>query len=298
MNKGRWMSGIILVTLGLVFLIANLGIISWSFLFNIITLWPLVLIIVGVNIIFSKNYVIRTGSWIFLLVVLIGYSIVYDGNYYRNYSYNSTHTQGNAVIRDEKIVSADLELVLGGTELGIKAGSDKYLIDLQAKDKIHHRVENSRNNQHATVYVENTSKEFFGRKRIDQKVSMELNSEIPWKVNAKIGAIAGRLDFSKLALEELKLDVGAGDLDILFGNLSPNMSGEINAGASNLKLHIPNSLGVKISSTSVLSNTNLNSLGWTKLGSDYISPNYHESEFKMNMDIKMGIGNLNVYYVK
>lgn len=292
------MSGMILVMLGIIFLIANLGIISWSFIFNIFTLWPLVLIIVGINFIFRRNYIVRTGSWIFLIVAVLGYSIIYDHDY-GNYSYNSNYTQAaDAVIKDEEVASSELELKLGGTELDLYGGNEKYLVDISANDKIHHRVESYKDNKHAIIFVENSSKEFFGRRRINHKIDLSLNTEIPWVINAKVGAIKGRLDFSDIELTELNIEVGAGDLDIQFGELAYITSANINAGASNLKLHIPNDLGVKINSSSVLSNTNLSGLGWTKLGNEYISPNYDEAESKIHLDIKMGIGNMNVYYAK
>lgn len=296
MDKNKWMSGLFLITLGLVFLLANLGIISWSFIFNIITLWPLFLIIVGINIMFKKNYIIRISTWIIFIVALIGYS-VFTGNYkYMHHSYDSSYTQGNAVLMDESIESAYLELKLGGTDLGIVGGNSEALVDIKANDTIYHSVETNNNNRHANINIENSSEEFFHRNRINHKINLSLNTEIPWKVKAKVGAIAGNLDFRDILIEELKIQVGAGDLDIRFGTLASYTSAEINAGASNLKLYIPTSIGVKINSTSVLSSTNLKNLGWTRLGREYISPNYDEAENKLYIDLKMGVGNMNVYF--
>ncbi|QUH24404.1 LiaI-LiaF-like domain-containing protein [Serpentinicella alkaliphila] len=296
MDKNKWMSGLFLITLGLVFLLANLGIISWSFIFNIVTLWPLLLIIVGINIMFKKNYVIRIFTWIIFIAALIGYS-VFTGNYkYMHHSYDSSYTQGNAVLMDESIESAYLELKLGGTDLGIVGGTSEALVDIKANDTIYHSVETNNNNRHANINIENSSEEFFNRNRINQKINLSLNTEIPWKIHAKVGAIAGNLDFRDILIEELKIQVGAGDLDIRFGALASNTTAEINAGASNLKLYIPSSTGVKINSTSVLSSTNLKDLGWTRLGREYISPNYEETENKLYVDLKMGVGNMNVFF--
>jgi len=298
-NKSRLMSGIILVTLGLIFLIANLGIISWSFLLNIVYLWPLVLIVIGINIVFSKNYIVRVVTWLLLIVALLGYSIVYDNNNFINGPNNSNHIPlGNAIVKEDSIVTGELELKLGGTELGISAGNSENLVDISSGDNLYYEVENTDNNTHAEVEIENSTKELLGKKGASRKIDLSLNNDVLWKIDAKIGAMSGNFDFSEIPLQELNVEVGAVDLDIQFGDIVSDVSAEIKAGASNITLHIPNSTGAKISSSSVLSNTNLNSLGWTKLGNEYISPNFETAENKISIDVKMGMGNMEVSYNK
>lgn len=51
-NEGRTLGGIILITIGSVFLLSNLGFFSW---FSWTTMWPWVIIIIGIFLVFYKG---------------------------------------------------------------------------------------------------------------------------------------------------------------------------------------------------------------------------------------------------
>lgn len=55
MNNRRLIGGIILIILGILFLLTNLGYIGFDVLLGIFDLWPLLLVVAGVNILFNKN---------------------------------------------------------------------------------------------------------------------------------------------------------------------------------------------------------------------------------------------------
>ena len=60
MNNRRLIGGIVLIILGILFLLTNLGYISFDVLFGIFDLWPLLFVIAGINILFNKKMYLPT----------------------------------------------------------------------------------------------------------------------------------------------------------------------------------------------------------------------------------------------
>ncbi|MBB6217098.1 putative membrane protein [Anaerosolibacter carboniphilus] len=66
-------AGVILILLGIFWMMENLGFITWSLWDGINDLWPLVFVVVGLNLIFKKNTFLPMVTWILFFLVLIGY---------------------------------------------------------------------------------------------------------------------------------------------------------------------------------------------------------------------------------
>ncbi|MDR5659607.1 LiaF-related protein [Serpentinicella sp. ANB-PHB4] len=293
MKKETWWTGVLLIVIGLIFLSANVGLISWSFVFNISVLWPLIVIIIGVNIIFKENYKLRTCLWIFFLLVLVGYSFINEGTNYNAFNEDATTEM---VIEKEEIQSANLDIKVGGTNLNVMETSEDLIRVVGINEEFQYYV-TSENDNEKSINLQNRKNQknffnFFNRK--SGKLDIHLDKDIYWNIKSSIGAVSGDLNFKDINLKSLNLDVGAGNLDIHLGNNVDYSEMILNAGASNIKIYVPEELGVKISSTGALNNTNLNRLGWEKDGDTYKSLNYEEMDKKMDIEIKMGVGNLNI----
>ncbi|KXZ40251.1 hypothetical protein JWYL7_1326 [Alkalithermobacter thermoalcaliphilus JW-YL-7 = DSM 7308] len=64
MNKNNLSSGIFFIILGVFLVLKNMNVITWSILPAFFDLWPLILILIGINIIFNKNKIIIIVSLI------------------------------------------------------------------------------------------------------------------------------------------------------------------------------------------------------------------------------------------
>lgn len=67
--------GIFFIIVGAVWLLVNLGYIrGWWILNSLSVLWPLLLVVIGINIIFRGNAVINIIVWLLFAAAVIGYS--------------------------------------------------------------------------------------------------------------------------------------------------------------------------------------------------------------------------------
>jgi hypothetical protein len=81
---------------------------------------------------------------------------------------------------------------------------------------------------------------------------------------------------------------------IIFGNKYKSTKATIKAGASSFDIVVPKDAGVRVNMDGALIGNNLRDLGWNRENNYYISPNYNNAENKIDLDIKMGLGSMNI----
>ncbi|MEN6461704.1 MAG: hypothetical protein ABFC94_10085, partial [Syntrophomonas sp.] len=116
-----------------------------------------------------------------------------------------------------------------------------------------------------------------------------------WILNINTGAVDGNIDLTGIPLQELDCNVGAGNMNFTLGNNGTRSKVKIEAGASNITLQIPDDIGVSIELDGALSSNNLARLGWNRINDNYYtSPNYSQAAAKIDCDIELSAGNLEV----
>lgn len=291
LKQDKIIGGIVLIAIGIIFLLVNLGYISWSIFLSILDLWPLILIAIGLNIMFKGNRIISAITWIVFFVVFIGYGVYYQGGI----SYGNG--QQLVINNNPQIVTGELNLKLGGTSFNINDSMNK-LIDA-TYDSSYYKADTrySNNNTHANITVEGKSGRFkfvnFNRRSINS--FFNLNKDVVWDIRADVGAVKGTLDLSDLKINNLKIGMGAGNLDIIFGDKHTETKAKIDSGASNLDIYIRDGVGAKIRVQGALNNTNIKSKGWQMIDEYYITPGYDEAESKLILDISAGVANITIH---
>lgn len=67
--------GLLLIALGIIFFLLNYGFLSWHLWSHVLDLWPLILILAGIGLLFNQRIPLSTILLIFLLS-MVGYSII------------------------------------------------------------------------------------------------------------------------------------------------------------------------------------------------------------------------------
>lgn len=67
--------GLLLITIGIIFLLLNYGYLSWSLWVRVIDLWPLILVLAGIGLLFNRRIPFSMILLIFILS-MVGYSLV------------------------------------------------------------------------------------------------------------------------------------------------------------------------------------------------------------------------------
>ena len=293
-NRHRGLDfGVFLLTLGLLWILISTGVVTWSIIDALYVLWPLIIVIIGINIIFKRNGFIRVGAWIIFLAVLISYSYFYEDKSPSGNNYVVSDTVSIDRLADTQ--KAELRLALGGTKINLDSNTDK-LLEASLQDKeTKHFSELQENNSKAYIVFEKNRYTFGDLKFIkDNGSSFHLNRNVIWDLDLDTGAIDGEFDMSGLKVQNLNLDVGAANVKLIMGSYDTKL--KIGAGASKIDIELPQNAGIKVKMEGGLNNTNMDEPGWQKLDDWFYSPGYDGKEFKLEADVSMGVGKFTVNF--
>lgn len=289
MNTGKIFGGLLLVFFGVILFLNNFGIIDWTFWYYLLRFWPALLIIWGLLAITGKS---RSPFWVVLLVVIGTFAIgIYS---WGNYGYKS---DGNIFVSGEEnlliemgIENADLRLDYGAGRLNIGGNADRILAfaynDSLSNPKIDYKTKGNR----AEYKIKQPSGHFPNvmPNAPPREWDIGLPQGILWGLDLDLGAAKAELDFREVDLKSLDLDMGAGDITIWLGDRGLETKLDIDAGASKIKIIVPENMELKVKIDGGLNSTNLDGLGLVKIGGYYISENISSSS-KLILEFDGGV---------
>lgn len=280
--------GVFLLTGGLIWILANFGVINWSILNSIIDLWPLIFVVIGVNIIFRKNGYVRAGTWMLFLAVLIAYPYFFESGYS-----GGTPANREQIEITEAYDNAELKISLVGTKLEL-AAQDRNLLNASVSDPdVMFQPPVFDHSASRAMFNFRRDKKHFTTRMFENKNyrnEFKLGKSAVWDTTINVVAVNGMLDMSELKVRDVDIDLVAGNLDIAFGDNYESMKARIDAVAAELDVAVPESAGVKVKVNGVFSSNHIRDLGWEKDGSYYVSPGYDKAENKINLDISIVAG--------
>ncbi|HZK00175.1 MAG TPA: DUF5668 domain-containing protein [Tissierellaceae bacterium] len=292
--KNKVIAGVILIVIGVLLLLINLGYLSFDIFFSLFNLWPLILIAIGINIIFKNDRTVSLITWGLFFVIIIIYAIFTQGA--------SDSNIGSSLSFDNIIIEKHPETKYG--ELDLEIGASKLSFDSTDQDlltadirgrQVDYREDHKNNYETAIIDIETRTFRTTKAQNINSEYNFYINEDVIWDMNFNMGAISGELNLEDIPVRNLDLDSGAVDLTFILGN-KHDLDFEIDTGASDLSFIFPRDVGLKIKMDIALSDTNINDLALIRKGDYYISQNYDDADVVINLDIDMGIGNIDFSY--
>jgi N-terminal domain of toast_rack, DUF2154 len=125
---------------------------------------------------------------------------------------------------------------------------------------------------------------------------ISLNDEVPTDLVVQMGAGESDLDLDSLTLKGLDLQMGAGKTTVdLTGDYAQDFDATIEGGVGQATVLLPSGVGVKARAEGGLSK--INAEGLKKVGDSYVNEAYGESDVNLSVDVKGGIGAINLEVV-
>lgn len=294
--------GLFLILLGIVFFLNIYGFLPWGFWMNVIDLWPLILIVAGIALLFNKRVPFSAVLVVFLLA-LVGYSFVQGVPNFKNRlpSQEGTGTVMQlAAPLENGVKTAELNLNLGGAQVnvnGVKSESGQPSL-LTGTYYWNNRLNYGGAPEFSQVRSgETTRVKFNSEKKLssgDSSLELKLTDQVDYDMEINAGAARGTLDFSQLRVEKLDMSAGASDIELRFGDTGVHTKADLSAGASKITLVVPENVGLKIHLSGIASNTNFAGDGLFLNDKEWVSPNYGRTKTTIEMDISMGAGKVDL----
>ena len=195
--------------------------------------------------------------------------------------------------------SARAHLKMGAGELNLTGGADQlmeanfsYNVS-KWKPKVSYDVSDKK----GKLVVEQGSANganLSGGARNEWDISM--NDEVPTDLVVQVGAGESDLDLDSLTLTGVDLKMGAGKTTVdLTGDYAQSFDATIEGGVGDATVLLPSEIGVKAKVASGLGG--INAKGLKKVGDSYVNDAYGESDTNLRVDVKGGVGEINLKVV-
>jgi hypothetical protein len=234
----------VLILVGVVALLANYGLISTDRLNLLVDMWPLILIVIGLELIVRLRYQGVAGDVAAILVVLIavGGALVYV-------AWAPNPGLMHPLERSAPIGALDhaaLELDVGAATITLTGSSslegDLYRAHIQysgAKPD----VSLDRSNGTVQISQANSFGAFQSRRFV---LDMQVNSSVPWTIQTNTGASTETYKLGSAHVASIEINTGAAHVDITLGKPAGIVPISINGGALTVHLHRPPGTGASV----------------------------------------------------
>lgn len=237
---------LLLIGIGVVVLLANLGYLTWDAALRLVDLWPVLLILIGIQIIASRLLpaaaaaATGTAAVALALIGAIAYLALVPPLPSASRSDFSDPVQG--------ISRATLAVDLNAVRLNLQGAaleSDLYEahFDFPAGESPRAALDRGA----AIVHVDSTGSGFgwprFGARR---EATIRLNDSVAWRIRVNTGASNQVFDLSRLQLTELAIDGGASYVDVTLPSPAGQIAVTITGGADNVLVHRPRGSAVRV----------------------------------------------------
>lgn len=295
--------GTLLVTLGLLLLLDRTGVFYfnwWAFG----KLWPFLLVLWGVSILPVKGAV-----KIVLALVVAGLSILMYANQAPsksergttfNYHFNDDEDDEDfstdqvfSEVFDDSTTKAELEMNAGAGVFKLSGTTGELIFaeNIGRNVQFDFKVEELDGLSKITIKQQSDFK--IGKNNKGNRFNLMLNPNPVWSFDFDIGAAEFDFDFTEFKVEKVDIDGGAASIKLRLGDLFPETHMTINAGASSIRLDIPENAGCRIEGTTVLSSRNLP--GFEKVSKGhYETANFDSADQKIYVHVDAAVSSFTV----
>lgn len=293
-----------LILLGLFGLLWNFNVLPDGFWGEFWTLWPLLLVAVGVNLVLSRRrawlgsaaaLAVVTGSLAAAWVLAVA-----------NPSASPSLTIGSESIsvKSDGAQSARLNLTLAAGDLTLTSGAPSGLLlsggsQGSIAESTAQRVSVSRSGGRSTMDVRlNSDWSFqFPPRRGDPSSSrwvLRHAEGIPTDIRIETGASDLNLDLRELNVQRLNVDGGAADIDVVLPANAGRTTADFSIGAAELDITVPDGVAARIDFEGGISSLNIDESRFPKQGDRYVSPDFESAANRVTIKIEAGVSDITI----
>lgn len=318
---------IILIAVGVIWLLGNLGVISAANIIVLLRLWPLLLIVIGLDLLFGRQSplmgaLIGIGAVVVIVaLMLLGPSIGLGAP-----NLEVVREEFEEPLEDATSASINLNLSVGDTTVqALNDSSDLFTAEVSHVGELVFEVAGQ---SEKTIHLSQQETSFgfmdglgFLGAAFDEEQNLYweigLSPEVPLALNINSGVGENTLDLSQLAITRLDINSGVGTTNLRLPAPEERYNAAINGGAGNINvtitenaaldlnisggvgnvvIDVPDGAAVRVDSSSGLGNVEIGA-DFRQVGGDdeiWETASYAESDRRITIEFDGGVGNLTV----
>jgi hypothetical protein len=281
----------ILIGIGIILLLNNLGYLDWTF-WDILTLWPVLLIAVGLEVLVGRKSTV--GSIITALIVL---GLIVGGVWFVGTSGGGRTADQTTTISEPRdgITAAQVTLAPAMAQVNIQALNDSgNFVEGTVGQRHNERlVQNFAGGTPARLILKTggMSRGIIGPGR---RYSWDLgfHPDVALDLGIDVGMGDINLDLSALTIDTVNVNFGVGDILVKLpeaGDCDINIDGGIGA----VVIEVPAGMAVRVEADAAIVARTIPS-NYTRVNNRYTSPGYGDAEKQVDIHLGLGIGSITV----
>lgn len=292
MEKDNKSSGfaVFIILIGICVLLLNFDILKINMFWGIAHLWPLMLIIAGLTILFRRVRYFNVVLWLIFFGIVIAYSYLNmdEKSWFLGEPVNMVYQEEDIETVTEGVLVLDMShgsLVINTNESGIIS---YHVPSMNIREKT---LNTSTSDPTELIIKDSEWDDFLGVFQ-NRKYEFSLPNQGVWDINLDGAVIDGDIDLSDLDVATFRLDYAVGDMNIYVGDYSTG-SYYIDLAIGDIMIDIPNDMPVKLVIDGGLTSVSVPK-GFTQDDSKYYSENFDESEDYILIEVDLAIGNVEI----
>jgi len=289
----------LLIGLGVLFLLNNLGLLSWAIWPAILRLWPLLLIAIGLDLLFGRRSTLGSLFVALLVLVALGAAIWWNDAWVGAGTPLSSQALSQP-LNGAKRAAIEIGLGAGTLRLGAQSEADGLITGTVAhgpRDQVQRDFAVSGDT--ATFKLHAVRQDGWAgplRLRDGEGLlwDLRLNPDIPLRLDLSTGAGTAALDLTHLNVAELNVSTGVGTTTLNLprrGSLQAHVSG----GVGDTTISIPAGMAARIRASTGLGQVHITG-NFQRQDNVYVSPNYASAADHVDLAISGGIGSVTVVH--
>jgi hypothetical protein len=292
--RSLWLPAL-LILIGGVALAANLGVIRWGSLYRLLDLWPVLLILLGLELLLrgSADPRIASSAGLALVAVAVIGGIVYV-------AVSPPLPTGGTLDSSQPVGSlsvASLSLGYGASDVKVHAedlGDTLYrahIVYTGSKPRV------SLDTTTGELSIQDTSQGLSflfgpnGRRSID----LAINSKLPWSLDVSGGASHATFDLASAQVKDIGVSGGANNVTLHLGQPSGTVAVDVSGGASTVSIDRPAGVPADVSVSGGASSVRLDNQHLGGFGdSEAKSPGYDSATDRYSISVSGGASNVSV----
>lgn len=246
--RGGGVTGpILLIAIGALFLLSNMGVIEVDW-FSLWRFWPVLLILVGLDVIFGRRGVLGSIALAILALMVVGGIAFFatartwtttDADYYTIAEPLGDNIDRLEVTIDMGAVDANIEALAGGDD----AVRGEYTTHRNLVTTVAY------NESGGSGILAIEQKEFgrgfpgSGGTGFASEIDLDLTGEVPIDLAINVGAGDLTLDLEGLDIRSLKIEAGAGSIEVTLPD-EGQIDVDVDIGAGNVSIDVPEGMEV------------------------------------------------------
>ena len=293
-KRGFPLFATLLIALGVLLLLQTTGVVRWDAWWTIWRLWPVLIILLGINIAFGSRMPWLAGTLMALvLAAAIVIGIVISSSYATG---AESITSLEEPLGDAETLDLVIDLGSGTLSVGSLPEGSANLVEGDLRvfggSEVQTSVVRSPGYAEVELSTNGFSIDFFGNP--DRRWEVRLSPAPRISIDLDTGASDLTLDLTELNVSDLTVRGGATDIEILAPRNAGHVNIDIDVGAANVDVVIPEPVAARIDADLGLSGLSVDESRFPKNGDVYVSGDFDTSENRIDLEIDAGASSVDI----